>query len=47
MKGESDAMEPTAAVAIIHATSPEQRSRFARRIWELRREHVTDRRPRT
>jgi hypothetical protein len=42
MKGESDAMEPAAAIAIIHATPPDVRSRFAKRIWRIRRERGTD-----
>ena len=44
MKGESDAMPVDAAVAMIHATPPEERSRFAKEIWRLRRMHGTDRR---
>jgi hypothetical protein len=39
MKGESDQMPVDAAVEIIHATPAEERSRFARDIWRLRREH--------
>jgi len=31
------------AVAMIHATPPEDRSEYAREIWRLRREHGTDR----
>ncbi len=42
MKGEGP-MEPSAAMEIIHATSAEQRSRFAERIWRIRRERGTDR----
>ncbi|MFZ0213592.1 MAG: hypothetical protein WBE20_06725 [Candidatus Acidiferrales bacterium] len=44
MKGESDAMSVSAAVDLIHATPADRRSRFAREIWRLRREHGTDRR---
>jgi ketopantoate reductase len=43
MKGESDAMEPAAAVEIIRATPPERRSKFAQQIWRLRRTRGTDR----
>ena len=42
MKGKSDAMTPAAAVEMIRATSRGQRSLFARRIWQLRRERGTD-----
>jgi hypothetical protein len=42
MKGESDQMTVPAAVEMIRATPPERRSRFAREIWEKRREHGTD-----
>lgn len=34
MKGESDQMPVDAAVAVIHAT-PEDKSHFAREIWEI------------
>lgn len=44
MKGESDAMDPAAAVEIIHATPPARRSAFAEEIWRIRRAHGTDRR---
>jgi hypothetical protein len=44
MKGESDKMDPAAAVEIIHATPPERRSEFAQEIWEIRRARGTDRR---
>jgi hypothetical protein len=43
MKGESDKMSVSDAVAMIHATPPEARSRFGREIWKLRRAHGTDR----
>lgn len=43
MKGESDAMEPSAAVEMIHATPAVRRSRFAKEIWRLRHERGTDR----
>src|SRR3990172_11487374 len=39
MRGESDQMTVSDAVAIIHATPASNRSRFAREIWRLRREH--------
>jgi hypothetical protein len=39
MKGENDAMDPAAAVAIVHATPFSDRSRFARAIWRKRRQH--------
>jgi hypothetical protein len=38
MKGESDAMSVPAAVALIRATSPEDRSDFAQQVWTLRRQ---------
>lgn len=41
MKGESDQMPVDAAVEMIHATPAADRSRFAREIWQLRREHGT------
>jgi len=44
MKGESDKMSVSDAVAMIHATPPETRSRFGKEIWRLRRAHGTDRR---
>ena len=39
MKGESDQMSVSDAVAMIHATPASDRSHFAREIWRLRREH--------
>ena len=39
MRGESDQMSVPDAVAMIHATPASDRSRFAREIWRLRREH--------
>jgi hypothetical protein len=39
MKGESDAMTVPAAIEMVHATSADQRSRFSREIWRLRRRH--------
>ena len=42
MKGQSDQMPVEAAVAMIHATPPEARSRFAREIWRVRRSRGTD-----
>jgi hypothetical protein len=44
MKGESSEMTVQNAVAMIHATPPETRSRFAKEIWRRRRAHGTDRR---
>jgi len=44
MKGESSDMAVQDAVAMIHATPPEKRSRFAKEIWRLRRAHGTDKR---
>lgn len=44
MKGESDAMEPSAAVEVIHATPPTRRSAFAQEIWRIRRAHDGGRR---
>jgi len=44
MKGESSDMAVQDAVAMIHATPPETRSRFAKEIWRRRRAHGTDRR---
>lgn len=40
-KGESDQMPVDAAVEMIHATPREDRSRFAREVWRLRRAHRT------
>ena len=42
MKGQGP-MEPSAAVEVIHATSPKRRSQFAQQIWQLRRARGTDR----
>jgi hypothetical protein len=39
MKGDSDAMTVPAAVEMIRATPPEDRSRYAREIWRRRRDH--------
>ncbi len=44
MKGESGVMPVDAAIAMIHATPAEARSRFAKEIWQKRRAHGTDRR---
>jgi hypothetical protein len=41
MKGESDQMRADDAVEMIHATPATDRSRFAREVWRLRREHGT------
>jgi hypothetical protein len=43
MKGQSRDMTVSAAVEMIRATPPARRSEFAREIWELRRQHGTDR----
>ena len=43
MKGESDAMTVPAAVEMIRATPPEDRSRFAEEIWRRRRQRGTGR----
>ena len=43
MRGESDRMSVSDAVAMIHATPASDRSHFAREIWRLRREHGSDR----
>jgi len=43
MKGESDQMSISDAVAMIHATPASDRSRYAREIWRIRREHGTGR----
>jgi len=42
MKGASDQMPVSDAVAMIHATPPEMRNRFGKEIWRLRRAHGTD-----
>jgi hypothetical protein len=41
MKGESDQMPISGAVEMIHQTPPGDRSRFAREVWRLRRQHGT------
>lgn len=43
LHGESSGMSTADAVALVHDTPPEQRSRFAREIWRIRRERGTDR----
>lgn len=43
LKGESDAMDPESALAMVHATPSSQRSRFAREIWRRRRDHYGER----
>lgn len=43
MKGEGGMIAVSDAVAMIRATPPEQRSRFAREIWNRRRRRGTDR----
>ena len=42
-EGEGGTMAVADAVAMIHATPPEQRSRFAKEIWAIRRRRGTDR----
>jgi hypothetical protein len=42
MKGDGGTMAVADAVAMIRATPPEDRSRFAREIWSRRRQHGTD-----
>jgi hypothetical protein len=42
MKAEGGTMAVADAVAMIHATPPEQRSRFAKEIWAIRRRRGTD-----
>lgn len=44
IKGEGGTMSVARAVAAIRATPPEDRSRFAREIWAIRRRRGTDRR---
>jgi len=44
MKGQADAMSVPAAVSMVKATPPIQRSAFAEEIWRRRRQHGTDRR---
>ena len=43
MKGEGGTMAVADAIAMIRATTPEDRSRFAREIWARRRQRGTDR----
>ena len=43
MKGEGGTMAVADAVAMIRATPPDERSRFAREIWAIRRRRGTDR----
>lgn len=43
MKGDGGTMAVGDAVAMIRATDPADRSRFAREIWARRRQHGTDR----
>jgi len=43
MKGEGGTMAVADAVALIRATPPGERSRFAREIWGIRRQRTTDR----
>ena len=39
IRGDSEVMTVPAAVEMIRATRPEDRSRFARETWRRRREH--------
>jgi hypothetical protein len=41
MRGQSDQMPVGAAVEMIHQTPASTRSRFAKQIWEIRRERGT------
>jgi len=43
MKGEGGTMAVADAVAMIRATTPDERSRLAREIWARRRQHGTER----
>jgi hypothetical protein len=44
MKGDAGGDMPVSeAVAMVRATSPDQRSEFARQVWRLRRQRGTDR----
>ena len=43
MNGKSTAMSVADAVEMIHSTPPARRSKFAREIWALRRQHGTER----
>jgi len=43
MKGDGGSMGVAQAVAMIRATTPEMRSRFAKEIWAVRKRHGTDR----
>ena len=43
MKGDGETMAVVDAVAMVRATPPEDRSRFAREIWAKRRKRGTDR----
>ena len=43
IRGEGGTMSVADAVAMIRATTPEDRSRFAREIWTRRRQRGTDR----
>jgi hypothetical protein len=42
MKGDGGTMIVADAVAMIHATPPEDRSRFGKEIWAIRRRRGTD-----
>jgi hypothetical protein len=42
MKGESDQMNVSDAVGMIHQTPTAVRSRFAKQIWEIRKQRGSD-----
>ena len=42
MKGQGGDMSVADAVAMVHATPPDRRSKFAKEIWSRRRKHGTD-----
>jgi hypothetical protein len=43
MKGDGGTMTVSDAVAMIHATPPDDRSRFAKEIWTIRKRRGSDR----
>lgn len=43
MRGLSEAMQPKAAIELIHLTPETRRSSFAHQIWGIRRSRGTDR----
>ena len=42
MKGQGGDLSVPDAVALVHATPPDKRSKFAKEIWRKRRQHGTD-----